>query len=167
MDTGYIQYQFNDTLSMYDVLRNINISNIIFHTDFLKFLIIITIYSFICMYVCICVCVFMWEFLCHCACLSVRGYFTGISLSFHNVSTRSNVFTYSTILPIPFLFSWRLINLIKSLVFFLKKVTTRGKNKREGRLREYSEITATMYLGSQSRTQTRVHKLGQLRASRG
>lgn len=49
----------------------------------------------------------------------------------------------------------------------LKKVTRRGKNKREGRLREYSEITANMYLGSQSRAQTRVHKLGQLRASTG
>lgn len=46
-----------------------------------------------------------------------------------------------------------------------KPVTRRGKNKREGKLTEYSEITANMSLGSQSRAQTKVHKFGQLRAS--
>lgn len=34
------------------------------------------------MYVC------LYVFLCHCACLSVREYFTGISLSFHNVGNK-------------------------------------------------------------------------------
>lgn len=48
-----------------------------------------------------------------------------------------------------------------------KKLLEEAKNKREGRLTEYSEITANMYLGSQNGAQTRVHKLGQLRASRG
>lgn len=143
---------------MYDVLRNINISNIIFHTDF-KIFLILTIYSFICMYVC------LYVFLCHCAYLSVREYFTGISLSFHNVGNKIKcLYLLDHFALFVFMLTYKSNKIIGALK---KPVTRRGKNKREGKLTEYSEITANMYLGSQSTAQTRVHKLGQLRASTG